>query len=54
VGRLSGRYDCAEGWTRHLHLGFCEAAADPLVTVLAPGAFADTAFERELELRGDA
>jgi LmbE family N-acetylglucosaminyl deacetylase len=30
VGRLSGRYEYAEGWRRHSHLGFCSADADPL------------------------
>jgi N-acetylglucosamine malate deacetylase 1 len=30
VGRMSGRYKYAEGWRRHLHLGFCDASADPL------------------------
>ena len=35
VGRLSGRFEYAEGWRRHHHLGFCAADADPLQTVLA-------------------
>lgn len=30
VGRLSGRFEYAEGWRRHLHLGFCSAEAYPL------------------------
>src|SRR5262245_27893806 len=31
VGRLSGgKFECAEGWRRHLHLGFCAVDADPL------------------------
>jgi LmbE family N-acetylglucosaminyl deacetylase len=34
VGRMSGRFEYAEGWRRHLHLGFCEASADPLARVL--------------------
>ncbi|HWA98195.1 MAG TPA: PIG-L deacetylase family protein, partial [Pirellulales bacterium] len=34
VGRLSGRYEYAEGWRRHLHLGFCAAEADPLAEAL--------------------
>jgi LmbE family N-acetylglucosaminyl deacetylase len=34
VGRLSGRYEYAEGWRRHLHLGFCPAEADPLAEAL--------------------
>jgi LmbE family N-acetylglucosaminyl deacetylase len=30
VGRMSGRFQYAEGWRRHLHLGFCDASSDPL------------------------
>jgi LmbE family N-acetylglucosaminyl deacetylase len=35
VGRMSGRYEFAEGWRRHLHYGFCAADADPLLKALA-------------------
>ena len=35
VGRLSGRYEFAEGWTRHLHQGYCAPGADPLRAALA-------------------
>lgn len=31
LGQMSGRYSAAEGWRRHLHLGFCGAEDDPLV-----------------------
>jgi LmbE family N-acetylglucosaminyl deacetylase len=34
VGSMSGRFDYAEGWRRHLHLGFGAAEADPLVAAL--------------------
>jgi LmbE family N-acetylglucosaminyl deacetylase len=34
VGEMSGRFEYAEGWTRHLHLGFCDKDSDPLVDVL--------------------
>lgn len=34
VGRLTGEFEYAEGWRRHMHLGFCEAGADPLVQSL--------------------
>jgi len=34
VGVLSGRYTYAEGWRRRLHLGFCDAADDPLTVAL--------------------
>lgn len=30
VGRLSCVFRCAEGWRRHLHLGFCGEADNPL------------------------
>lgn len=30
VGRQSGRFEIAEGWRRHLHLGFCAEDADPM------------------------
>ncbi len=36
VGRMSGQFQFAEGWRRHLHLGFCEEAADPLRDLVAP------------------
>ena len=31
VGQMSGRFAYAEGWIRHLHLGYCNEEADPLV-----------------------
>jgi len=34
VGGWSGRYEYAEGWRRHLHLGFCGPDDDPLVNAL--------------------
>ncbi len=34
AGRPSGAFACAEGWTRHLPLGYCAADADPLRTSL--------------------
>ena len=36
VGERYGTCAHAEGWTRHLHLGFSAADADPLAEVLAP------------------
>jgi len=43
LGRLSGRYEYAEGWWRHLHLGFCPADADPLRDALGTDYFDKTA-----------
>ena len=33
-GRLSGQFQYAEGWRRHLHLGFCGPDDDPLAAAL--------------------
>jgi LmbE family N-acetylglucosaminyl deacetylase len=40
VGRMSGRFTYAEGWTRHLHLGYCDQDADPLAAALPEVSFA--------------
>jgi LmbE family N-acetylglucosaminyl deacetylase len=34
VGRASECFEAAEGWRRHLHLGFCGEDADPLIDAL--------------------
>ena len=34
VGRMSGRFEFAEGWRRHLHLGLSARDDDPLAEVL--------------------
>jgi hypothetical protein len=34
VGRMSCLFKYAEGWRRHLHLGFCAAKDDPLRAAL--------------------
>lgn len=34
VGRMSGRFDFAEGWRRHLHLGMSARDDDPLAEAL--------------------
>ncbi|MCF6174522.1 MAG: PIG-L family deacetylase [Victivallaceae bacterium] len=33
IGQMSGKFNYAEGWRRHLHLGFCNIAADPLAVL---------------------
>lgn len=35
VGRMSGKFEYAEGWRRHLHLGFGPEDYDPLADALA-------------------
>ncbi len=34
VGRMSGRFEYAEGWRRHYHVGLCAEGADPLVAAI--------------------
>jgi len=34
LGKMSGRFECAEGWRRHLHLGLSAADDDPLAAAL--------------------
>ena len=40
VGRMSGRFEYAEGWRRHVHLGLCREDADPLRAALGSLALA--------------
>jgi LmbE family N-acetylglucosaminyl deacetylase len=34
IGELSGKYDYAEGWIRHSHLGYCDKDVTPLENIL--------------------
>jgi len=34
LGTISGKFEYAEGWRKHSHLGFCEPNADPLSEAL--------------------
>jgi len=49
VGRMSRRFRHAEGWRRHLHLGFGAAGADPLRELLGRDCLVNRAAERALE-----
>jgi len=49
VGRMSKRFNHAEGWRRHSHLGFCEVQAEPLRDALAEFYLLNKAYERNLE-----
>ncbi len=49
VGRLSGSFEYAEGWRRHLHLGFSAAEIDPLKTALQHDCIINLDYERGLE-----
>ncbi len=48
VGRQSGRFEYAEGWRRHLHLGFCAENADPLADALGEKCVVSEEYERAL------
>lgn len=48
VGRMSGRFDYAEGWRRHGHLGFSPDGCDPLAGVLGGRVLVDEEYERRL------
>ncbi len=39
VGRMSGRFEYAEGFRRHTHIGLCAATDDPLAKALGNQAF---------------
>ncbi|MCX6929943.1 MAG: PIG-L family deacetylase, partial [Verrucomicrobia bacterium] len=46
VGRLSRKFKHAEGWRRHLHLGFCGPDSDPLAEALGKNYLINKAYER--------
>jgi LmbE family N-acetylglucosaminyl deacetylase len=52
VGVLSGRFQFAEGWRRHLHYGFCAAADDPLREALGADYLINRQYETDLERGG--
>ena len=39
VGRMSGKFEFAEGWRRHSHLGFAPEKFDPIAELLHPSSF---------------
>jgi LmbE family N-acetylglucosaminyl deacetylase len=49
VGKMSGRFQYAEGWRRHLHLGFAGTDADPLAETLGEDYCVNNNYERSLE-----
>jgi N-acetylglucosamine malate deacetylase 1 len=49
VGRMSGRYEYAEGWRRHSHLGYSANDIDPLADALADVSFIDELYEQGLK-----
>jgi LmbE family N-acetylglucosaminyl deacetylase len=49
-GNMSKKFDYAEGWIRHNHLGFCDLNDNPLVDILRNEAIINEDFERSLIL----
>lgn len=49
VGRMSGKYEYAEGWRRHLHLGFCGEEDDPLTDALPDASYVCQAYQQEID-----
>lgn len=49
VGGASGRFEYAEGWRRHSHLGFCQEDADPLAESLGERVLMNEDYRRGLE-----
>jgi LmbE family N-acetylglucosaminyl deacetylase len=50
LGRMSKRFKFAEGWRRHLHLGFCAAETDPLREALRRNFVVNKKYERSLKV----
>jgi len=48
VGRMSRRFRHAEGWRRHLHLGFAAEDSDPLKDALGANYLVNRKYEKEL------
>ena len=49
VGRMSQRFEHAEGWRRHLHLGSCGPKTDPLREVLGQKCLVNESYYKSLE-----
>lgn len=48
VGRMSARFQFAEGWRRHNPLGFGPSEYDPLSEILRDACFKDSEYEKSL------
>lgn len=48
LGRISRRFQHAEGWRRHLHYGFCAPPADPLGEALGAHYLVNPRYETSL------
>ena len=50
VGKLSGKFEFAEGWRRHLHLGFSAQDIDPMRDALEDDCVVNQDYEKGLEV----
>jgi len=46
LGRMSKKFQHAEGWRRHLHFGFCGPDDDPLRAALSQNYLINKAYEK--------
>jgi len=51
LGRMSGKFKLAEGWRRHLHVGFSTEDSDPLAAALGKHYLLNRSYEKSLETR---
>jgi len=49
IGKMSGVFECAEGWRRRLHLGFAATDQDPMSGALGDRCVVDPRYEASLE-----
>ena len=49
LGRMSKKFEHAEGWRRHLHLGFSSSEEDPLRDALGKSYLINKAYEQQLQ-----
>ncbi len=49
-GKMSGKFDYAEGWIRHSHIGFCDSTDDPLTAALGSKALVNAEFEKAIKI----
>ena len=49
VGEMSGRFQHAEGWRRHSHLGFAPEDHDPLMEILGDRCWKDYRYQKKLQ-----
>ena len=48
VGTMSGRFEFAEGWSRHAHWGYASDDFDPLTDALPESCMTDSDYEKSL------